>query len=287
MRPVRPPWRQRPQGSSCCPLPEHPSAGTAPQVMCSAKVFRTSFGEGGSYRTLQRVTENRRVGYARCSIDERDVPDPDRAASSRSASPKTASTSTAASPAPPAATGTASTRPSRPSGPAASSPSPSSTGSPATSKRPAKSSATCPAAASCSAWAPRSMTGTTPSAALPSDPRHGRRVRSQPRPYAHREGMALAKKNGKLKGKQPKLPAPARRSIRRRNAEGEVSLADPATEYSVGRSTHPRVRRLTCGYVVCNEECRRRLRTDARRPDGRDGINGSVRCGRTVRRTVR
>jgi hypothetical protein len=27
-----------------------------------------------------------------------------------------------------------------------------------------------------------------------------------------REGMPLAKKNGKLKGKQPKLPEPARRS---------------------------------------------------------------------------
>ncbi|MEV5897345.1 recombinase family protein [Nonomuraea fuscirosea] len=56
-----------------------------------------------------------------------------------------------------------------------------------------------------------------------------------------REGMALAKKNGKLKGKQPKLPEPARRSIRRRYAEGEVSLADLATEYSVGRSTIRRI----------------------------------------------
>ena len=59
-----------------------------------------------------------------------------------------------------------------------------------------------------------------------------------------REGMALAKKNGKLKGKQPKLPEPARRSIRRRYAEGEVSLADLATEYSVGRST---IHRITHG----------------------------------------
>nr|WP_262496195.1 recombinase family protein [Nonomuraea sp. SYSU D8015] len=44
-----------------------------------------------------------------------------------------------------------------------------------------------------------------------------------------REGMALAKKNGRLKGTQPKLPEPARRSIRRRYAEGKVSLADLAT----------------------------------------------------------
>jgi DNA invertase Pin-like site-specific DNA recombinase len=56
-----------------------------------------------------------------------------------------------------------------------------------------------------------------------------------------REGMALAKKNGKLKGKQPKLPEQARRSIRCRYATGEVSLADLATEYSVGRSTIHRI----------------------------------------------
>jgi DNA invertase Pin-like site-specific DNA recombinase len=49
------------------------------------------------------------------------------------------------------------------------------------------------------------------------------------------------KKNGKLKGKRPKLPEPARRSIRRRYAEGEVSLANLATEYSVGRSTIHRI----------------------------------------------
>jgi hypothetical protein len=43
------------------------------------------------------------------------------------------------------------------------------------------------------------------------------------------------------KGKQPRLPEPARRSISRRYAEGEVSLADLATEYSVGRSTIHRI----------------------------------------------
>ncbi|URN03996.1 hypothetical protein LUW74_12115 [Actinomadura madurae] len=46
--------------------------------------------------------------------------------------------------------------------------------------------------------------------------------------------MRRTRKNGKLKGKQPEL---ARRSIRRRRAEGEVSPADLAGEYSVGRST--------------------------------------------------
>ncbi|WP_344247820.1 hypothetical protein [Actinocorallia libanotica] len=53
--------------------------------------------------------------------------------------------------------------------------------------------------------------------------------------------MALTKKNGKLKGKQPELSEPARRSIRRRYAEGRISLADLATEYSDGRSTIHRI----------------------------------------------
>jgi DNA invertase Pin-like site-specific DNA recombinase len=56
-----------------------------------------------------------------------------------------------------------------------------------------------------------------------------------------REGMAIAKRKGKLRGKQPKLPESAQRSIRRRHATGEVSLADLAEEYSVGRSTIHRV----------------------------------------------
>jgi DNA invertase Pin-like site-specific DNA recombinase len=52
-----------------------------------------------------------------------------------------------------------------------------------------------------------------------------------------REGMAIARRKGKLRGKQPKLPESAQRSIRRRHAAGEVSLADLAEEYSAGRST--------------------------------------------------
>jgi DNA invertase Pin-like site-specific DNA recombinase len=49
--------------------------------------------------------------------------------------------------------------------------------------------------------------------------------------------MAKARRQGKLRGKQPKLPPSAARTIRRRYAEGEVSMADLAEEYSVGRST--------------------------------------------------
>jgi DNA invertase Pin-like site-specific DNA recombinase len=46
-----------------------------------------------------------------------------------------------------------------------------------------------------------------------------------------REGMAKARRQGKLRGKQPKLPPSAARTIRRRYAE----------EYSVGRSTIHRI----------------------------------------------
>jgi DNA invertase Pin-like site-specific DNA recombinase len=56
-----------------------------------------------------------------------------------------------------------------------------------------------------------------------------------------REGMAKARQQGKLRGKQPALPPSAARTIRRRYAGGEVSLADLAEEYSVGRSTIHRI----------------------------------------------
>jgi DNA invertase Pin-like site-specific DNA recombinase len=56
-----------------------------------------------------------------------------------------------------------------------------------------------------------------------------------------REGMAVAKRKGKLRGKQPKLSESAQRSIRARYAEGGLSLADLAEEYRVGRSTIHRV----------------------------------------------
>lgn len=56
-----------------------------------------------------------------------------------------------------------------------------------------------------------------------------------------REGMDKARRKGKLRGKQPTLPPAAQRSIRRRYADGDVSLADLAEEYRVGRSTIHRV----------------------------------------------
>jgi DNA invertase Pin-like site-specific DNA recombinase len=55
-----------------------------------------------------------------------------------------------------------------------------------------------------------------------------------------REGMALAKRQGKFKGKQPRLPESAQRSIRRRYATGEVFLAEPATEFPINGPGGPR-----------------------------------------------
>jgi len=62
-----------------------------------------------------------------------------------------------------------------------------------------------------------------------------------------REGMAKARRQGKLRGKQPKLSPSAQRTIRRRYAEGDVSLADLAEEYRVGRSTIHRIIHTTTG----------------------------------------
>jgi len=63
-----------------------------------------------------------------------------------------------------------------------------------------------------------------------------------------REGMARARRQGKLRGKQPTLPPAAGRTIRRRCAAGEVSLADLAEEYSVGRSTIHRPEPAAAGH---------------------------------------
>lgn len=58
-----------------------------------------------------------------------------------------------------------------------------------------------------------------------------------------REGMAKARAKGRLKGKHPKLPLAARKTIHRRyhDPDDDASLADLAEEYSVGRSTIHRI----------------------------------------------
>ncbi|WP_324189701.1 recombinase family protein [Nocardia otitidiscaviarum] len=58
-----------------------------------------------------------------------------------------------------------------------------------------------------------------------------------------REGMAKARAKGRLKGKPPKLPLTARKTIHRpyHDPDDDASLADLAEEYSVGRSTIHRI----------------------------------------------
>lgn len=56
-----------------------------------------------------------------------------------------------------------------------------------------------------------------------------------------REGMALARAKGKLRGKKPKLPPSAHRFVATRYATGEVSLVDLAEEYSASRTTIHRI----------------------------------------------
>ena len=52
-----------------------------------------------------------------------------------------------------------------------------------------------------------------------------------------REGMAIARAKGKLRGKQPKLSDRPQRELRRRHATGEYSISDLAELCSVSRPT--------------------------------------------------
>jgi DNA invertase Pin-like site-specific DNA recombinase len=56
-----------------------------------------------------------------------------------------------------------------------------------------------------------------------------------------REGMAVARSRGKLKGKQPKLTARQQAELVRMRASGEYSIADLMAMFSVGRATVYRV----------------------------------------------
>ncbi|MFD1938751.1 MULTISPECIES: recombinase family protein [Nonomuraea] len=56
-----------------------------------------------------------------------------------------------------------------------------------------------------------------------------------------REGMAVARSKGKLKGKQPKLTARQQAELVRMRASGEYSIADLMEMFSVGRATVYRV----------------------------------------------
>ena len=52
-----------------------------------------------------------------------------------------------------------------------------------------------------------------------------------------REGMAIARARGKLRGKQPKLSDRQQRELRRMHATGEYSISDLAELFSVSRPT--------------------------------------------------
>ena len=56
-----------------------------------------------------------------------------------------------------------------------------------------------------------------------------------------REGMAVARSKGKLKGKKPKLTARQQAELARMRASGEYSIADMMEMFSVGRATVYRV----------------------------------------------
>ncbi len=56
-----------------------------------------------------------------------------------------------------------------------------------------------------------------------------------------REGMAVARANGRLRGKQPKLTAKQQTELRRMHTTGEYSIADLAELFSIGRATVYRV----------------------------------------------
>ena len=68
-------------------------------------------------------------------------------------------------------------------------------------------------------------------------PRHLRRVRSRPHPHAHPRGYGHRPRQGKLRGKQPKLSDRQQRERCRMHATGEYSISDLAELFSVSRPT--------------------------------------------------
>ena len=52
-----------------------------------------------------------------------------------------------------------------------------------------------------------------------------------------REGMAVAKAKGKLRGKQPKLSPKQQTELRRMHGTGEYSMNDLAELFAIGRAT--------------------------------------------------
>ncbi|UWQ29083.1 recombinase family protein [Leisingera sp. M523] len=60
-----------------------------------------------------------------------------------------------------------------------------------------------------------------------------------------REGMAIARAKGKLRGKQPKLSEKQQKELRRMHATGDYSISDLAEVFSVSRPTAYRTLKRT------------------------------------------
>ena len=56
-----------------------------------------------------------------------------------------------------------------------------------------------------------------------------------------REGMAVARAKGRLRGKQPKLSTKQQTELLRMHATGDYSIADLAELFTIGRATVYRV----------------------------------------------
>ncbi|MGW4094788.1 helix-turn-helix domain-containing protein [Nocardia sp. NPDC004750] len=71
-----------------------------------------------------------------------------------------------------------------------------------------------------------------------------------------REGMAVARAKGRLRGRQPKLSAKQRTELRRMHATGEYTIADLAEVFDVSRPTvyrtFQRDNTTTCGDTAMN-----------------------------------
>ena len=81
-----------------------------------------------------------------------------------------------------------------------------------------------------------------------------------------REGMAVARAKGRLRGRQPKLSARQQAELRRMHASGDYSIADLAELFTVSRPTV--------------------YRTLQRSPARVSGISGLRRSGRLSRGLV-
>ncbi len=175
------------------------------------------------------------IGYVRCSTDRQDLTAQRQQLRQLSVT-RTGSTSTTGSL---AATGTgpASTRPSPPSATETPSSAPSSTGSPGPCPTPAASSASSPPAASGSRSAAPHTTGPNPFgrmflqtlAVIAEFEVDLQRQRT-------REGMAVARANGKLKGRKPKFTGYQQTQLTKLHAEGGHTISDLAGMFGISRS---------------------------------------------------